>query len=163
MTYPRITITLKQFLLADSCPPEWVPMDLYLVRHEAMVFYVGQSTNVHQRIWQHLINGYRARSMAGRFILCNWPRSLKFTIELMTSKDAAFTGVNFNLDAAERLLIAHFAPCLNIALNDAPMPLPAGYAPSNATIMAPRGPVGLVRDAQRLYRVENRPKLVFDV
>ena len=43
MTDPKISISLKRFLLIEQCPEDWKVFDLYLFRDEEVVFYVGQS------------------------------------------------------------------------------------------------------------------------
>jgi hypothetical protein len=72
-----IAVPLTEFLLTEQhCPPEWRPYDLYLCRDDEVVFYVGQSHVAFDRVWQHILDGFKGRSMLGRFILCNWPASL---------------------------------------------------------------------------------------
>ena len=70
-------VSLKEFLLTEQrCPPEWRPFDLYLFRDDEVVFYVGQSYVAFDRVWRHILDGYKGRSVVGRFIHCNWPASL---------------------------------------------------------------------------------------
>ena len=63
-------------LTMTHCPPEWRWHDLYLFRDHDIVFYVGQSYNAFERIWEHLRGGSKGHSKVGRFILCNWTRSM---------------------------------------------------------------------------------------
>ena len=79
----RVLLSVKEFLITEQrCLPEWRPFDLYLFRDEHVVFYVGQSYVAFDRVWRHILDGFKGRSMVGRFILCNWPASMKFVIEL---------------------------------------------------------------------------------
>jgi hypothetical protein len=159
---PRVAITFRQFLMAPDCPSEWLPMDLYLFRDDEVVFYVGQSAVAYRRIWEHLTGGYKGRSMAGRFLLCNWPSSLRYTIELVCSKDDEFFSFGGDLNAAERGLIERYRPCFNEALNGNPTPLPIHYAPPNATILGPRSVNRLVSDARDLARAKERREAAMD-
>ena len=130
---------MKEFLITEQrCLPEWRPFDLYLFRDEHVVFYVGQSYVAFDRVWRHILDGFKGRSMVGRFILCNWPASMKFVIELLSSRSSAFDPVDNDLNLAEQLLIEQFSPCFNVALNSQPTPLPAKYAPPGSTITCSR-------------------------
>ena len=119
-----IALPLKRFLIVAECPPDWRGFDLYLFRDDEVVFYAGQSYLAYDRVWQHITDGYKARSVVGRFILCNWPGSMRYTIELWSSQADRFAEVDHDLNAAERLLIEQNAPCFNEALNRRPTPLP---------------------------------------
>ena len=130
-------------------------MDLYLIRDGDVIFYVGQSAKAYRRVWEHLFGSKRGRSMAGRFILTNWPSSLRFTIELMCSQDDEFAALG-GLDAAERSLIERYRPCFNEMLNANPAPLPFLYAPPNATLLGPRSVAGLIREVQNLERIREK-------
>ncbi|MEZ4643972.1 MAG: hypothetical protein R3E31_14790 [Chloroflexota bacterium] len=123
------TLPIKQFLLIETCPTAWRPLDLYLFRDEAVVFYVGQSHLAFDRVWEHIRYGFKGRSTVGRFILCNWPTSMKFTVELLSSRADQFASVAHDLDAAERQLITQYAPCFNDVWNEQPTPLPEKYVP----------------------------------
>jgi hypothetical protein len=160
MTFPnatQIATTVKEFLITEQrCPVEWRPFDLYLFRDDEVVFYVGQSQVAFDRVWRHLLDGFKGRSAVGRFILCNWPVSMKFTIELLTSRASPFDPVDHNLNSAEHLLIEQFAPCFNIALNGQPTPLPARYAPPGATIRCSRSLVKLIHQANIAVQADSR-------
>jgi hypothetical protein len=134
----NVRIKIKQFILMDECPVEWKGLDLYLFRDEEIVFYVGQSYRAFDRIWNHLKNGYKARSDIGRFILCNWPRSMDYEIELLCSQTSEFDDGNHNLVLAEEKLIKQFKPCLNTSVNPAPIPLPAKYLSPSSRIQCSR-------------------------
>ncbi|RPJ21906.1 MAG: hypothetical protein EHM33_24905, partial [Chloroflexi bacterium] len=84
-TTQHVTLKLKQFILLEECPEEWKKLDLYMFRDENSVFYVGQSYIAFHRVWDHIKNGYKWRSDVGRFILCNWPKSMNYEIELLSS------------------------------------------------------------------------------
>lgn len=149
-----IVIPLKRFMLIESCPPDWRPMDLYLFRDEQVVFYVGQSYVAFDRVWEHLRNGFRGRSVIGRFILCNWPAALKFNIELMSSQSARFAGVGHDLNAAERQLILNLSPCFNEMLNAQPAPLPKRYVWPNVKPLCSRSLNKLIHEAERAVRAD---------
>ncbi len=152
----HLALALKRFLIVAECPPEWRAFDLYLFRAAEVVFYVGQSYLAYERVWQHIYDGYKARSVVGRFILCNWPKSMNFTIELWSSQADRFAAVQHDLNAAERLLIQQYAPCFNDALNQRPTPLPDGYAPLNAPLRCSRSPNKLIHEAERAVRMDER-------
>ena len=143
-------------MLIDTCPSDWRPLDLYLFRDEEVVFYVGQSYVAFDRVWDHLRNGFKGRSTIGRFILCNWPASLKFTIELLSSRSARFADVDYDLNAAERELILQLSPCFNEMLNNRPTPLPERYALPNARPRCSRSLTKLVREAERAVHMDEK-------
>lgn len=130
----QIAISLKKFLTFGVCPPRWKGYDLYLIRDEQVVFYVGQSQCAFDRVWEHLKGGPHGHSIVGRFLLCNWPVSGRFAVELHTSQAPRFEEVGYRLDEAERLLIETHTPCFNVMLNMQPVPLPLAYLPPNASI-----------------------------
>ncbi len=151
-----LSLSLKRFLIVAACPPGWHSFDLYLFRADDIVFYVGQSYCAFDRVWQHITDGYKARSIVGRFILCNWPTSMNFTIELWSSRADRFAALDHDLDAAERSLIEFYAPCFNETYNAHPTPLPDRYAPPNAPIRCSRSPNKLIHEAERAVRMEER-------
>ena len=79
MADPCIVLPLKRFLVVAECPPDWRAFDLYLFRDDEVAFYAGQSHLAYARVWQHITDGYKARSVMGRFVLCNWPKSMRFS------------------------------------------------------------------------------------
>lgn len=109
-----IKVKVKQFVLLDDCPADWKKLDLYIIRDESTVFYVGQSHVAFNRVWDHIKNGYKARSEVGLFILCNWPRSMNYEIELISSRSSDFGAVGNDLLKAEEMLIKRYRPCFNI-------------------------------------------------
>jgi hypothetical protein len=151
-----MTLLVKRFMLIEHCPLEWRALDLYLFRDEDIVFYVGQSESAFARVWEHLRNGFKGRSVIGRFILSNWPRSLNYQIELMSSQSSQFATLNHDLDAAEAELIQRWSPCFNQALNHQPTPLPSRYAPPNAPLRCSRSLTTLTREAERAVKAEER-------
>lgn len=151
-----IVLPLKRFLVIPACPPDWRGFDLYLVRDDEVVFYVGQSYLAYDRVWQHITDGYKARSVMGRFVLCNWPTSMRFTIELWSSQADRFAVVDHDLNAAERTLIEQHAPCFNEALNQRPTPLPDRYAPPSTPIRCSRSPTKLIHEAERAVQADER-------
>ena len=151
----EIIIPLKRFLTLTHCPSEWRRHDLYLFRDDQVVFYVGQSYNAFERVWEHLHGGFKGRSTVGRFVLCNWPRSLRFIIELMSSNSICFNSVKNDPDAAERHLIEQLLPCFNEALNRRPTPLPSPYSSPGATGRRPKSIKTMIHDAARACRLED--------
>ncbi|MCI0520635.1 MAG: hypothetical protein L0Z70_10335 [Chloroflexi bacterium] len=155
MNDQKVTIPLKRFLLIESCPAAWKSLDLYLFRDEAVAFYVGQSHLAFARVWEHLTAGFKGHSIIGRFVWCNWPKSMNFTIELLSSQFEQFNSTGNDLNAAERLLIHQLAPCFNVSQNSQPAPLPPAYLPPNARLRSRRGLNGLIHEAQRAVKRED--------
>jgi hypothetical protein len=155
MNDQKVVISLKRFLLVEQCPPDWKGLDLYLFRDEAVVFYVGQSFLAFARVWNHLLNGFHGHSMMGRFVWVNWPASMNFTIELLSSQSEQFDNVGNDLNAAERQLIEQFCPCFNASLNRQPTPLPNSYLPPNAKRpLFIRSLNKLIHEAERAVKAE---------
>lgn len=134
----NIKVKVKQFVLLEDCPADWKKLDLYIIRDESTVFYVGQSHVAFNRVWDHIKNGYKARSEVGLFILCNWPRSMNYEIELLSSRSSDFGAVGNDLLKAEEMLIKRYRPCFNITQNSEPSPIPMIYLPPSASIKCPR-------------------------
>jgi hypothetical protein len=149
-------VSLKRFLVVAECPPDWRTFDLYLFRTDDVVFYVGQSYLAYDRVWQHVYDGYKARSIVGRFILCNWPTSMNFMIELWSSWADRFAELDHDLNAAERSLIESYAPCFNETYNTRPTPLPDRFALPNAPLRCSRSPSKLIHEAARAVHAEDR-------
>lgn len=151
----HVTISLKRFLLIQQCPVEWKDFDLYLVRDKDVVFYVGQSQLAFARVWEHLLSGFKGHSMVGRFVWCNWPGSMNFSIELLSSRSEQFAEVANELNASERLLIQHWSPCFNISLNSQPTSVPVSYLPPNAPFRRRRSFTMLLYEAERAVKAED--------
>jgi hypothetical protein len=156
--YQDIALPISKLLTIEQCPTEWRRCDLYLFRDDAIVFYVGQSHNAFDRVWAHLHGGFKGRSVVGRFVLCNWPRSMRFVVELMHSQSARFDPVGNDLDAAERYLIEQLSPCFNEALNSRPTPLPGRYSPPSAKGRRPKSIKRMMHDAARACQLEDNRK-----
>lgn len=154
MTHSSVALPLKRFLLVEHCPSDWKGLDLYLFRDEEVAFYVGQSYLAFARVWEHLIGGFKGHSIVGRFLWCNWPRSMNFVIEMFSSKSEAFASVGNDLNAAERMLIQRWSPCFNVSLNSQPTPLPTAYLPPNAPFRRRRSLNMLVHEAERAVQAE---------
>ncbi len=152
----HITLTLKEFLVIERCPPEWNALDVYLFRDGDLVFYIGQSYLAFDRVWRHIRDGYKARSTVGRFLLTNWPASMNFTIELLSSQDIRFANLNNELNAVERVLIEQAAPCFNNVLNKRPTPLPETYAPPQAEIYRRLNLKTLIRESRFHLQAEKK-------
>jgi hypothetical protein len=155
MNEQDVAISLKRFLLIEQCPAAWQGLDLYLVRDETAVFYVGQSHLAFARVWEHLLSGFKGHSIVGRFIWCNWPKSMSFTIELLSSQSEQFAVVGNDLSASERLLIQRWSPCFNISQNSQPTPVPNSYLPPNAPFRRRRSLTMLIHEAERAVQTED--------
>lgn len=156
MNGDHVVTSVKRFIITAECPAEWRAFDLYLFRDEEVTFYVGQSQLAYGRVWQHVRDGFKGRSLVGRFILCNWPASMKLTIELTSSRSSRFDHVGNDLNAAERLLIEQYSPCFNEALNGHPTPLPERYAPPTAAPTCPRRLSKMIREAEHAVQADNK-------
>lgn len=157
MNPENIAIPIKRFLLVEQCPAAWKSLNLYLFRDESVAFYAGQSYLAFARVWEHLLGGFKGHSMVGRFIWCNWPRSMNFTVELLSSQSAQFDGVG-DLNAAERRLIQRWSPCFNVSQNETPKSLPETYLPPNAPFRRRRGLNSLIREAEQAVKAEDTKK-----
>jgi len=155
MNNQKVVISLKRFLLIEQCPADWKNFDLYLFRDETAVFYVGQSHLAFARVWEHLSGGFKGHSTVGRFVWCNWPASMKFTIELMSSQFEQFNIIGNDVNAAERWLIQQWAPCFNVSLNSQQTPLPQMYLPPNAKLRCRRSLNALIHEAERAVKKED--------
>ena len=155
MTDQKVELSLKRFLVIDQCPANWKHLDLYLFRDEEVVFYVGQSHLAFSRVWEHLLGGFKGHSIVGRFVWVNWPKSMNFTIELLSSRSAQFDIVEHDLDAAERQLIHELTPCFNVSLNEQPSPLPQAYLPTNAPFRRRYSLNKLIHEAERSVKAED--------
>jgi hypothetical protein len=151
----NISIPIKRFLLVEQCPASWKNRDLYVFRDENVVFYVGQSHLAFARVWEHLLSGFKGHSLVGRFVWCNWPTSMSFTIELLSSQSEPFGDVRNELNASERLLIQRWAPCFNVSQNTHPTPLPNSYLPPNAPFRRRRSLNALIYEAERAVKTED--------
>jgi hypothetical protein len=163
MNDKAIFLSLKRFLLLGECPPDWQKLDLYLFRDENVVFYVGQSHFAFARVWEHLLGGFHGHSIVGRFVWCNWPVSMNFTIELMSSKSAQFGALGNDVSAAERELIRRGSPCFNVSQNSQPSPVPPLYLPYNAQMRCSRSLTRLVHQARRAAQAEDRARWMRDL
>ncbi len=155
MYIENIAMPLKRFLLVEQCPASWKSLDLYLIRDETVAFYAGQSYLAFARVWEHLINGFKGHSIVGRFVWCNWPRSMSFTIELLSSQSERFGVVGNELNASERLLIRHWSPCFNLSQNNRPTPLPNSYFPPNAPFRRRQSLRMLIHEAERAVKADD--------
>ncbi len=163
MDEQKVVISLKRFLLIEQCPADWKIFDLYLFRDEAVVFYAGQSYLAFARVWEHLLGGFKGHSIMGRFVWCNWPTSMKFTIELLSSQFEQFNIVGNDVNAAERWLIQQWSPCFNVSQNSQPTPLPQMYLPPNARFRRRRSLTALIQDAERAVKREDDQLLVQEI
>ena len=151
----KVVMPLKRFLLLENCPADWKNLDLYLFRDETVAFYVGQSHLAFARVWEHLLGGFKGHSIIGRFVWCNWPTSMNFTIELLSSQFTQFDSSSHDLNAAERSLIQQWSPCFNVSQNNQPTPLPQKYLPPNAPFRRRRSLNMLLHEAERAVQAED--------
>jgi len=163
MTDQTFAIPLKRFLLIEQCPPDWKSLDLYLFRDDCVAFYAGQSQQAFSRVWEHLLGGFHGHSIMGRFIWCNWPKSMNFTIELLCSKSEGFDAVGNDLNAAERLLILRWSPCFNVSLNSQPTSIPDCYLPPNAPFRRRRSLNMLIHEAERAVQAEEKMRWLQEI
>ena len=144
--------------MIQACPPEWQRLDLYLFRDALapksdIVFYIGQSACAFRRVWRHIEDGFKGRSLVGKFVRVNWPRSMNFTVELLDSGcfESAYRGSDDRAShrtAVERRLIETYRPCFNTTWNEKPTPLPQGYKSPAAATRFPRHMGHMVREAR---------------
>lgn len=153
---PSLELPLRRFLVVESCPPGWQHFDLYLIRDGTTTFYVGQSHSAFHRVWSHIYDGWKGRSLVGRFVLMNWPQALHFVIEFHVSRTERFSSAQHDLSRAEQMLIAEYHPCFNEVHNPIPTPLPAGYNPPILRVRHPRNPQAMIREAGQANQQEER-------
>jgi hypothetical protein len=159
----HVQLSFMEFVLVETCPIDWLGLNLYLFREGEVAFYIGQSERAFERVWQHIQDGYKGRSTIGRFLLSNWPISRYFTVELFSSNHDQFAGVEHNLDASEKQMIEQWKPCFNIAANRNPTPLPARYQPPNARPQHLRR-LGAIRSEARAHlRAENKRRTLAEI
>jgi hypothetical protein len=155
MAEQNVALPLKRFLLIEQCPEAWQALDLYLFRDGPIVFYVGQSQLAFARAWEHLLGGFKGHSMTGRFMWVNWPKSMNFTVELLSSQDAQFGSVGHDLDAAEQMLIRQYKPCFNVTHNPGATAVPPAYLPPNAKFRRRASLRKLLFEAERVVKAED--------
>ena len=155
MSAPQVAMPLKRFLLVETCPEAWKSFDLYLFRDDDVVFYVGQSYLAFARVWEHLLTGFKGRSIVGRFVWCNWPASMRFTIALMSSQAEPFAASGYDVNTAEQWLIQQWSPCFNVSHNQQATPIPPAYLPPNAPFRRRRTLKQLIREAERAVQAED--------
>lgn len=154
MNIHKVSIPFKRFLLIEHCPEDWRDLDLYLFRDDQVAFYAGQSQLAFARVWDHLKAGFHSHSLIGRFMWANWPVSMKFTIELISSQCEEFNCVGNDLNESERQLIERWTPCFNISLNRQPTLLPSRYQPANARLRC-GGLNKLIHQAERVVKADD--------
>jgi hypothetical protein len=163
MNDPSVAIFLKRFLLIEQCPVAWKGLDLYLFRDDDVAFYAGQSYLAFGRVWDHLKSGFKGHSIVGRFIWANWPVSMKFTIELLSSQSEQFGCTGKDVGAAERELIQRWSPCFNVSQNSQPTPVPNRYFPPNAQLRCSRSLNKLIHQAERAVRAEDAESWIHEL
>jgi hypothetical protein len=157
-----LVLPVKKFLLHELCSEAWLKLDLYRIHDDQVTFYVGQSYNAFERVWKHIHEGTKGRSLVGRFIIVNWPVSMNFTIELLSSASGRFRDCDARnrLNAAEQALIAEYNPCFNIMLNREPRPVPAQYLSPYQKPLRARRLSGMIREAELSARAEEKRRFL---
>ena len=113
---------------------------LYAIVDGKTVFYIGQTTRgISERLHVHVYGGYgHGPSRFGRLVNANYPASFSWRVVAFTPREVLKSRCPkpnrmFRVregparDWAEKALIAHYRPCLNIADNPHPRPLPGHY------------------------------------
>lgn len=111
--------------------------DIYVVRDNDVVFYVGQSDNPMERLLGHVglgSWGWSGYSDLGRTIDDNLPEARSWTIELWTVQeckdalaDETTSCCRWDKDDAEQAMIRDRRPYLNHAYNETRRQLPDRY------------------------------------
>lgn len=129
-----LQMTLKEFAIKVRQNETGIreqPYEIYVIRDEETIFYVGKSVNPEDRLLSHLGMDWRANSSPiGRFIIEQAPASgdwlfLQYTVKEMQT----ILGLcdPCNVDVAEETLIHLHRPHFNKAMNYNPCPLPEKY------------------------------------
>jgi len=155
-----IEVSIKQLLVNEKCPEEWKDYDLYEIYDEEVSFYVGQSYIAFNRIIEHIRNGYKARSDVGRFILCNWPKSMNYRVRMLSSKSEEFTDVGNDVLKAEEKLINTRKPCFNNVQNEQPTKLPERYLSPSSIIRCSRKFTIIVKQAESSIILDKKLKWI---
>lgn len=142
-----ILLSVKEFLTITVCPDEWLHFNLYLFCDASTTFYVGQSELAFARVWRHIQDGFKGRSLVGKFIRVNWPKSMHFTVQLISAESAKYSHVDYGVNDAERMLIEELAPCFNESLNSSPSPVPNVYRNPDENVPYPRHLGRMMREA----------------
>jgi hypothetical protein len=158
MKTDRISLPVKEFLIIEQCPSELERFDLYRfyepsTDESGAIFYVGQSENAFRRVRRHVEHGFKGRSLVGKSIRVNWPRSMNLVLELLDSRafDSAYKEKDdpaSHRTAVERHLIETLHPCFNSTWNPQPTPVPPGYRPPDADVPYPRHMGRMLREAK---------------
>lgn len=130
---------------------------IYVVRDEALIFYVGQSRrDVITRFWEHM----QMPSHLGQLIELNKPDSLGWAVDFYELADCAKfvqqktlfalqAWQHFDMDMAEQALIQALRPVLNKDFNPQPTPLPTKYKGHAALSLAQ--PKSAVSPQERIW------------
>lgn len=131
-----ITVTVGDIL--EERLPDGLNYWVYVIRNGEDVFYVGNSTRITDRLFDHVGQGSfawaQSPSPVGRLILDNKPESLSWQVDLMSMSDCEpyikHYWPNFkHYDGkdAERAMIWHYRPYLNVLYNPEYRKMPAHY------------------------------------
>lgn len=152
----EVTLHIKEFLQIENCPDEWRRLNLYILRDDELVLYVGQSYVAFHRVWEHYYGGFKGRSLVGRFIICNWPVSMHFTLDLLTTRNPRFECVEHDRDRCEQMLIEQYTPCLNTIFNPHPTPLPEKYRSPYTSLKFSHHPRKMIQQAAQVIQAEQK-------
>ena len=125
---------------------------VYVVKNESEVLYVGQSSNIRDRLRGHIATrGELEGSLLGKAIFENTPQSQAWGVDLYTIEDCTdliqhyfpyaprtsnyvyATETRAMGDFAEDALIHHFAPLYNLTINIASHPLTTPFTEKRKT------------------------------
>jgi hypothetical protein len=139
-----ITVSINEAINGDwdKLDPTNEPHCIYVVREGECIFYVGQSTDIVNRLFEHFEHtGRGSSSRLGSFYDEHKDKSDSWQIDLYTLDDCEpyivqYTSMSLNvyrngsqmsIDKAEKTMMRHFHPCLNKRNNPDPSQLPDKY------------------------------------
>lgn len=113
----------------EICPEDY---EIYLIRADTTVLYVGQSINTVNRLHDHMGQGRSLEpSTIGECIIKNLPVSGGWIFEEYTLEDVRShlgqSELPLRKDILEEAMIKYFRPCLNVDGNPNPNKLPVQY------------------------------------
>lgn len=133
------SISLNDFLddetdfIDDGTDDQW---EIYVVRDDEVVLYVGRSAHPPLRMQQHLGMDSWGKSpdLLGRLLLSNVPGVKDVRIEFYTCDECrsfqpewSTNNRTWRAGIAEQAAISALRPCLNVSCNVEPTPLPERF------------------------------------
>lgn len=129
-----ITTTIKDIQTKDwqEIDPHDEPFCIYVIRENTTILYVGRANNPLERLQQHFDASSRGSGATiGPFYKRHKDISDSWQIDLYTLEDCEqLLARDFSRGGsqyAERFMIQHFHPCLNVTNNPNASPLPERY------------------------------------